>query len=674
MTEQFLPQGSFPNPNGGQPDGSGAGALGGPKAFGPTMTGGAANGSPFSQTASSFAPGGQRVTGQSPSAQSASNQQMARQPAVGQLAGMQPAGAPIAPAAARNGDSDYAWAQPSAAQTFKQEMANVTQPASNVNSGLGSAESAQAVPPVIRASTRQPAAGLTGQQDGAVGGGQGGSLPTSPLQSTAAYAGSPQNTNALLPGGVSNGVHNGLPQAAPMGAPVRVPQSSTAATFPAPTGAPSFGSGGGQPMGGPMAPNPVAADGGLPVPTVQQAASNVQSEAPTRRGRGVIESDRKAGGRVGMSNSLRAGDLAIDEILREVVEHGASDLHLTDRSAPMIRKSGALTPLEGYDALEADSLRRSVYQILTQKQREVFEDKLELDFAYQVPGGSRFRVNMYQQRDSVGAAFRVIPSEIKPLEDLGVPPVVATFSKLPRGLVLVTGPTGSGKSTTLASVIDLANRTRPDHIMTVEDPIEFLHDHKKALVNQREVGTDTWSFAAALKHVLRQDPDIILVGEMRDLETISVALTAAETGHLVFATLHTQDAAQTIDRVIDVFPPEQQEQIRVQLASAIQGVVCQTLCKRSNGPGRVVATEVMVATPGIRNLIREGKTHQIYSAMQAGKNHGMHTMDQHLADLVKTGAISYETGVDKCHHVEDFNRLAGRGGASFNTDAINGGM
>lgn len=398
------------------------------------------------------------------------------------------------------------------------------------------------------------------------------------------------------------------------------------------------------------------------------------AEKETRRGRGIVEADQNAGGRVGMSNSLRAGDIIIDELLKEVDEAGASDMHLTDRSMPMIRKSGSLKPLEGYGTMHAESLRRSIFMLLTQKQREVFEDKLELDFAYQVPGGSRFRVNLYQQRDSVGAAFRQIPSEIKALEDLGVPPVVSTFANLPRGLVLVTGPTGSGKSTTLASIVDLANRTRADHIMTVEDPIEFLHDHKKSIVNQREVGTDTWSFASALKHVLRQDPDIILVGEMRDLETISVALTAAETGHLVYATLHTQDAAQTIDRVIDVFPPEQQEQIRVQLASAIQGVVCQTLCKRADTPGRVVATEVMIATPAIRNLIREGKTHQIYSMMQAGSSDGMHTMDQHLADLTKSGQISYETGIDKCHSVADYNRLSGRRAGAAGMAIANAGM
>ena len=232
---------------------------------------------------------------------------------------------------------------------------------------------------------------------------------------------------------------------------------------------------------------------------------------------------------------------------------------------------------------------------------------------------------------------------------------------LPRGFVLVTGPTGSGKSTTLAALIDLANRNRRDHILTVEDPIEFLHGHQGCIVNQREVGEDTHSFTDALKHALRQDPDIIMVGELRDLETISVALTAAETGHLVFATLHTQDAAQTIDRVIDVFPPHQQQQVRVQLAGALQGVVCQTLAKTKDGEGRVAATEVLMATPAIRNMIREGKTHQIYSAMQAGAQYGMHTMDQHLADLVNNGHISYSTGMEKCHHIDDFNRLTGRG-------------
>ncbi|MEW9266670.1 PilT/PilU family type 4a pilus ATPase [Kineococcus endophyticus] len=350
----------------------------------------------------------------------------------------------------------------------------------------------------------------------------------------------------------------------------------------------------------------------------------------------------------------------VNDVLISALEMGASDVHLTSGAHPTVRLSGEMTAMDEYPKMTSKKLQEAVYAILTQKQREVFESNLELDFAYQVPGHSRFRVNVYRQRESVGVAFRRIPFEIKPLEDLGVPPVVGSFAGLQRGFVLVTGPTGSGKSTTLASIVDLANRTRKDHIMTVEDPIEFLHRHKSCIVNQREVGEDTKSFANALKHVLRQDPDIILVGEMRDLETISVALTAAETGHLVFGTLHTSSAASTIDRVIDVFPPHQQTQIRTQLAGAIQGVVCQTLCKRADGRGRVVATEVMVATPAIRNLIREGKTHQIGSAMQAGAQFGMHTLDQHLAELVRTRQITFEHGLEKCSAADEFRRLTGR--------------
>ncbi|MDP9437049.1 MAG: type IV pilus twitching motility protein PilT [Actinomycetota bacterium] len=343
-----------------------------------------------------------------------------------------------------------------------------------------------------------------------------------------------------------------------------------------------------------------------------------------------------------------------------MLETGASDLHLTVGARPAIRRSGTLVQLKDFPVLTPAVVQRTMYAVLSQKQREKFEENLELDFAYALSGRGRFRVNLFKQRESVGAVLRVIPHEIKPLEALGVPAAVSAFAGLPRGFVLVTGPTGSGKSTTLASLVDLANRTRSDHIVTVEDPIEFLHKHKSCLVNQREVGEDTWSFKNALKHVLRQDPDIILVGEMRDLETIEIALTAAETGHLVMATLHTQDAAQTIDRVVDVFPPSQQQQVRVQLAGALQGVVCQQLVKTADGKRRVVATEVLVATPAIRNLIREGKTHQIYSALQAGGKFGMATMDQHLAELVVRGAVTYETALEKCHHVEDFRRLCGR--------------
>src|SRR5829696_9231996 len=280
--------------------------------------------------------------------------------------------------------------------------------------------------------------------------------------------------------------------------------------------------------------------------------------------------------------------VGVAELLEQVLTLGASDLHLTAGAKPTVRVNGRLGPLEDYPVLQPAETQAMIYSILTQRQRERLEGEQELDCAHALPGKARFRLNVYFQRDSVGAAFRLIPQEIKPLEALGIPPQVSSLSRLPRGFVLVTGPTGSGKSTTLASMVDLANREREDHIMTVEDPIEFLHSHKRCLVNQREVGEDTKSFANALKHVLRQDPDIILVGELRDLETISIALTAAETGHLVFATLHSQDAPQTVDRMIDVFPTNQQQQIRVQLAGALQGVVCQQLIPTADGNGRVV--------------------------------------------------------------------------------------
>ena len=366
--------------------------------------------------------------------------------------------------------------------------------------------------------------------------------------------------------------------------------------------------------------------------------------------------------RVGMSQAQQDDDLDLQAALRMLIEAGASDLHLTTGAPPMMRIDGSLVGIDTLGTQTAEGLQRTLFSILTQKQRETFEEFLELDFSYSLVGEARFRVNLYRQRNAVGAVFRMIPYGIKALESLGVPEVVAEFAQLARGLVLVTGPTGSGKSTTLASLIDLANRSRTDHIMTVEDPIEFLHRHKRALINQREVGTDTKSFASALKHVLRQDPDIILIGELRDRETIQVALTAAETGHLVFATLHTQDAAQTIDRIIDVFPAEQQSQVRTQLASALQGVVSQTLLRRAEGKGRVVAVELLLATPGIRNLIREGKTHQIPTAMQAGAALGMQAMDQHLANLVKDGTVAYDEALEVCQSYEEFNRLCGRHG------------
>jgi twitching motility protein PilT len=357
----------------------------------------------------------------------------------------------------------------------------------------------------------------------------------------------------------------------------------------------------------------------------------------------------------------RAADVPVQELLSRVLEMGASDLHLTVGARPTLRLHGDLVPMEGYPVLEPDSLRRMIYAILTQRQRERLEQELELDLSYSLPGKGRFRVNVYFQRDAIGAAFRLIPFTIRTIEELGLPPNVVEFARLPRGLVLVTGPTGSGKSTTLAALIDVVNSEKAAHIMTVEDPIEYLHRHKKALVNQRELGSDTHSFNAALKHVLRQDPDVILVGEMRDLETIQTAITAAETGHLVFATLHTQDAPQTIDRIIDAFPPHQQQQIRVQLSTTLQGVITQQLLQTSDGRGRVVAAEVLVVTPAVRNLIREAKVHQIYSAMQAGGRFGMQTMDRALADLVRSGRVTRELALERCHDQQELTRMIGGG-------------
>jgi twitching motility protein PilT len=373
-----------------------------------------------------------------------------------------------------------------------------------------------------------------------------------------------------------------------------------------------------------------------------------------------------------------AQEVGVPELLEKTIQRGASDLHLTTGSHPILRINGSLVRLEEYPTLMPEQLQRMVYAILTQKQRERLEQDLELDMSYSLPGKGRFRVNVYFQRDAIGAAFRMIPFEIRSIDDLGLPKQVEDFARLPRGLVLVTGPTGSGKSTTLASLVDVVNTEKDVHIMTVEDPIEFLHRHKSSVVNQREVGHDTHSFSAALKHVLRQDPDVILVGEMRDLETISTALTAAETGHLVFATLHTQDAPQTIDRIIDVFPPFQQQQVRVQLASSLQGVVTQTLLPRADKKGRVAAAEILVVTPAVRNLIREAKIHQVYTTMQAGGKFGMQSMDQALVDLVRKDLITFETAANNCHSIEELNRMLGRtniasGAAAATSSALNGG-
>ncbi len=345
--------------------------------------------------------------------------------------------------------------------------------------------------------------------------------------------------------------------------------------------------------------------------------------------------------------------LHVDDLLRYAVAVGASDLHLTSQQPASIRLHGAIRPIEGCPVLSNDVVREMIFGILPAAQRERFEAERELDTSHSIAGVGRFRVNVSLQRGSVAAALRPIPHKMPEFDTLGIPESVKAFTDLRRGLVLVTGPTGSGKSTTLASLIDIINRTKPLHIVTSEDPIEFLHDHKRSVVSQREIGEDTFSFAEALRRVLRQDPDVILVGELRDLETISTALTAAETGHLVFATLHTQDAPQTIDRIIDVFPTNQQEQIRVMLAATLEGVVTQQLIPTADGTGRVPCSEVLVCTSGVRNLIRQAKTHQIYSLMQVGAAMGMQTMDQGLARLVRDGLITEAIAYDRSSNEED---------------------
>jgi twitching motility protein PilT len=346
------------------------------------------------------------------------------------------------------------------------------------------------------------------------------------------------------------------------------------------------------------------------------------------------------------------------DVLLEVMERNASDLHLTAGSPPMMRLHGRLHELD-YPRLTPQMTREVIYSILTNDQRQRLETDWQVDLAYSIPGKARFRVNAYFQRAALSAALRLIPQDMPKLGSLGVPPVLEDLTKKPRGFVLVTGPTGSGKSTTLAAMLDLINESRQEHILTIEDPIEFLHKHNKCIVNQRELGADAKSFALGLKAGLRQDPDVILVGEMRDLETISTALTAAETGHLVFATLHTQDTAQTVDRIVDVFPPDQQQQVRVQLSVALQGIVTQQLLPRADGEGRVVACEVLTPTPAVRNLIREGKTHQIYSALQTGGKFGMQTMDAALAQLVREHKITRELAEARSSAPEELRRLMG---------------
>jgi twitching motility protein PilT len=354
--------------------------------------------------------------------------------------------------------------------------------------------------------------------------------------------------------------------------------------------------------------------------------------------------------------------LSIDDLLEQVVLRGASDLHVTVGTEPVVRVNGRLHRMEEFARLAPEDTQRMLYRILSTEQQKQFEVRRQIDISYAIPGVARFRVNVYFQRESLGAAFRLIPAELKTLDDLALPQVLKEFAKKPRGLVLVTGPTGSGKSTTLAAVVDEINRTRDDHIMTIEDPIEFLHRHKRCIVNQREIGPDAQSFAEALRGALRQDPDVILLGEMRDLETIATALTAAETGHLVFATLHTQDAPSTVDRLIDVFPAEQQEQVRVQIASTLQGIVAQTLLPTIDGLGRVAALEILLPDDAVRNLIRQAKVEQIYSVMQMQTARGMQTLEQSLADLVIRGKVAKEVALARSSRPDQLLGLLKRAG------------
>jgi twitching motility protein PilT len=351
----------------------------------------------------------------------------------------------------------------------------------------------------------------------------------------------------------------------------------------------------------------------------------------------------------------------LPELLQTLVQVNGSDLHLTTQTPPQIRVHGKLQTLD-LPSLGPSETKGLAYSVLTDSQKKRFEETLELDFSFGIRGLARFRCNVFNQRGAVAAVYRVIPEKIKGFDELGLPPVLATLADRPRGLVLVTGPTGSGKSTTLAAMIDKINTERREHILTIEDPIEYIHQHKGCLVNQREVHSDTHGFAAALRAALREDPDIVLIGELRDLETIESALRIAETGHLTFATLHTNSAAQTINRVIDVFPAHQQGQIRTQLSLVLEGVVCQALMPRADGQGRVMSLEVLIPTPAIRNLIRDDKIHQIYSTMQTGQEKfGMQTMNQSLATLYQKRLITLETAIGASSMKDELEQMISRG-------------
>ncbi len=354
--------------------------------------------------------------------------------------------------------------------------------------------------------------------------------------------------------------------------------------------------------------------------------------------------------------------LSLHHLLKVMIDNGGTDLHVTTNTPPQIRIDGRLRTVDGYKPLTPAETKQLCYSILTDNQKHKFEETLELDLSFGIKGLARFRANIFQQRGAVAGAFRLIPYEIRGFSELGLPQIIEMLCEKPRGLILVTGPTGSGKSTTLAAMIDKVNRERHDHIITIEDPVEYLHPHKSCLVNQREVGADTFSFKNALKSILRQDPDIVLIGEMRDLETIEAALRIAETGHLTFATLHTNSTVETINRIVDVFPSNQQSQVRTQLSFVLQGILCQALLPGKGGKGRVLAVEIMVPNAAIRNLIRDDKIHQIYSTMQTGQaGSGMQTFNQSLADLYLRGKIDYETVMARSSQPEEVKELIDRG-------------
>jgi len=428
--------------------------------------------------------------------------------------------------------------------------------------------------------------------------------------------------------------------------------ASAGAVAPASPAAPSPIPPGPAPVAGYGAPQPVSAAPSAPAPVGQPASYGAPQP---------VSANPMADVSVTSSGNAPGADTPhIDDLLRIMLDRGGSDLHITVGSPPGIRQRGELVPIENMKPLMPRDTMEMILSLLSEEQRRRFETELELDFAYSIPGVSRFRANVLQQRNSMGAVFRVIPIKIPTMDELALPKVCQYLAERPRGLVLVTGPTGSGKSTTLAAMINHINETRPVHIITMEDPIEFMHRNKKAYVNQREVGEDTHSFASALKRVLRQDPDVILVGEMRDLETISAAITAAETGHLVLATLHTTGGPETIDRVIDVFPPHQQQQVRMQLSSTLEGVLSQVLLRSNDGRSRIMAMEIMLGIPAISNLIREGKTHQMETIIQGGASLGMQTLDQHLKNLLTAGKVTFEEAISKAKSPRELAAMMGR--------------